>query len=246
MIPSISLPKSYEKVVEASQVLKLDVFTFVPVGCWTGGTFNYYNRTAATTLPVIALCGALFFFGILMKKKRNKMHTAAIAITYLTLPTITTAVFGLFPCDKLDDGREFLRGDYHIRCDNEGRGVWEIFGYIMIFIFPVCVPALYFYLLWKKKDRIKRPLEEREKDEGIQGLIFLWDPYKPEFWYWEVAETTRRLGMTGLLSIIKVRRVVGGGVANKARLTKGVLFPPSPSINNRHRSLVPSPSWPQG
>ena len=213
-------------IVEASQVLKLDVFTFVPIGCWAGGTFNYYNRAVAMTIPVIVLCSALFFLGTLMKKRKNTMHTAAIVITYLTLPTITTVVFGLFPCDKLDDKREFLRGDYHIRCDEEGRGGWEVFGYAMVFVFPVCVPTLYFYLLWRVKCRIMKPVEERAKDEGIQGIIFLWDPYKPEFWYWEVVETTRRLLMTGLLSIIEVRRGGSGerGTLSEASLKKDVLF----------------------
>jgi len=203
VIPSISLPKSYEKVVNAAQVLKLDLFTFVPIECWAGGNFNYYHCAIAMTLPVIASCVILFFIGLLSKGKKKQMHTAAIVIMYLTLPTITTTVFGLFPCDKLDDGREFLRADYHIRCDEEGRGVWEVFGYAMVVIFPVCVPTLEFFLLWRVKERIMKPVNERANDEYIQGLIFLWDPYKPEFWHWEVVETTRRLAMTGLLSIIE-------------------------------------------
>ncbi|GMH54514.1 hypothetical protein TrLO_g9320 [Triparma laevis f. longispina] len=39
--------------------------------------------------------------------------------------------------------------------------------------------------------------KERLKDEEITPLMFLWEPYKPEFWYWEVVETARRLMMTG-------------------------------------------------
>jgi len=214
VVPSLALPKSYEKVVEASQVLKLDIFTLVPVGCWTGGTFNYYDRTVAMTLPVIALCSTCFLLGFLTRK--NRFYTVAIVVTYLTLPTITTTVFGLFPCDPLDDGRYFLRADYHIRCDDEGRFVWGMFGAAMVFTFPVCVPALYFFLLWKKKDKIRKPVEERSKDEDIHDIIFLWDPYKPEFWYWEVVETLRRLGMTGLLSIIKP--------GTFTQLTTGLIF----------------------
>jgi hypothetical protein len=34
-----------------------------------------------------------------------------------------------------------------------------------------------------------------------QRLAFLWDAYEPQFWYWEVVETTRRLMLTAVLSI---------------------------------------------
>ena len=40
-------------------------------------------------------------------------------------------------------------------------------------------------------------MEQRLEDEEITPLVFLWEPYKPEFWYWEVIETGRRLMMTG-------------------------------------------------
>jgi hypothetical protein len=41
------------------------------------------------------------------------------------------------------------------------------------------------------------------EDEKILPLMFLWEPYKPSLWFWEVIETTRRLMMTGVLSIIE-------------------------------------------
>ena len=34
-------------------------------------------------------------------------------------------------------------------------------------------------------------------------LSFLWAPYSPEFWYWEVIETTRRLMLTAVLSVVE-------------------------------------------
>jgi hypothetical protein len=37
---------------------------------------------------------------------------------------------------------------------------------------------------------------------GAERLKFLWKAYEPQFWYWEVIETTRRLMLTAVLSII--------------------------------------------
>ena len=34
-------------------------------------------------------------------------------------------------------------------------------------------------------------------------LSFLWAAYSPEFWYWEVIETTRRLMLTAVLSVVE-------------------------------------------
>ena len=38
---------------------------------------------------------------MLMKKKQG-----AIAVMYMVLPTVTTSIFSVFSCDKLDSGKE--------------------------------------------------------------------------------------------------------------------------------------------
>jgi hypothetical protein len=70
----------------------------------------------------------------------------------------------------------------------------------MIGIFPVGVPLMYWVLLYRMKDRLMG--EDRINDEKLKGILFLWEPYKKEYWWWEVFETLRRLAMTGLLSTI--------------------------------------------
>ena len=45
-------------------------------------------------------------------------------------------------------------------------------------------------LLYRVKDKWKG--EGRENDEDTRGLVFLWEPYKREYWWWEVFETVRR------------------------------------------------------
>ena len=73
----------------------------------------------------------------------------------------------------------------------------------MVMIFPFGVTAAYSHLLYKNRDKIKQDLEIREKDEELMSLSFLFDPYKPEYWYFEIIETIRRLLMTGVLSVIE-------------------------------------------
>jgi hypothetical protein len=60
----------------------------------------------------------------------------------------------------------------------------------------------YAALLWKNRAKIKQEEEEREKDEALMQSAFLWEPYKPSFWWFEIFETARRLAMTGVLGAI--------------------------------------------
>jgi uncharacterized membrane protein len=140
---------------------------------------------------------------LVAKSYRKFAFTVAIAVTYLTLPTITTMVFGLFPCDTLDTGESYLRSDYSIDCNGEERTAWTIYGALMIIIFPVGVTSSYWMLLWVDRHKIMQPVDVRELDEDLMTKSFLFDPYKPEFWFFEVIETVRRLMMTGCLGTVK-------------------------------------------
>ena len=107
------------------------------------------------------------------------------------------------------------------------------YGWFMVLVFPIGVVEMYAWLLRSKRERLKKPVEERFEDEEVRGLwgrggrtndektitatnmnrfarrslhitplMFLWEPYKPKFWYWEVIETMKRLLMTEVLSTI--------------------------------------------
>jgi len=201
VIPAVTLPKSYEAVVSAMQFTNLNPFTFISVGCFTGG-FNFYHQTLGLVLPVTLACAIILLLGVFNTSRRQRYFTMAIALTYLTLPSITTSSFALFPCDDLDNGQKLLRVDLRISCNETGRVGWEAFGYLTILLYPVGVTALYSILLYQKRARLAQDVEARFENEETRGIVFLWEPYKPEFFYFEVVETVRRLAMTGVLSII--------------------------------------------
>ena len=89
----------------------MSAFEMFSVGCWTAG-FNVYYQVLATTVQIIVICVLLLFMGLAIREHRQGLFTIAIAVTYLTLPTVTTMIFSLFPCDNLDDGGSYLRSDY--------------------------------------------------------------------------------------------------------------------------------------
>jgi len=71
---------------------------------------------------------------------------------------------------------------------------------------------MYFYLLYRNSERI---LSLKDSDDsasspdysgsifdGVAAIAFLYRAYKPEYWYWELVETSRRLFFTAVISII--------------------------------------------
>ena len=88
---------------------------------------------STTVLPLV-LCGALA-----VKKKKD----AAIAVTFLVLPTVTTTIFKIFPCDKLDNKEEYLHADYSLSCKSASHQVWVAFGVAMVLVWPIGVLSMY-------------------------------------------------------------------------------------------------------
>ena len=74
---------------------------------------------------------------------------------------------------------------------------------VMVIIYPIGIPLLFSYLLFSKRQRIKKPVEEREEDENLFGMEFLFDSYKPQFWFFEIVVTVLRLLLTGVLGLIE-------------------------------------------
>lgn len=82
-------------------------------------------------------------------------------LTYLVLPSVTTKIFEIFPCTDVDPDNEssgednyYLTADMSISCTSDYyyRGV--AFACVMIIVYPVGVPLLYFVLLYTNKDEI--------------------------------------------------------------------------------------------
>jgi hypothetical protein len=85
--------------------------------------------------------------------------------------------------------------------------VWASF---MILLYPIGIPLLYFWLLYKNRyDIIHRydaenratVVHANSQQPNIKMFKFLYDSYKPQYWYFEIIETSRRLMLTGALSV---------------------------------------------
>jgi hypothetical protein len=199
------------------------------------------------TLFPLAMIGFLVLVGARMSALRTRCFTVALAISYVVLPTVTTVIFGAFPCDDFSSSDEnadrvaasYLRADYSISCKTSKYQLFKIYAGIMILLIPIGIPVTYFVVLWRRRQRIKQTVEEREKDEELSSVAFLFESYKPQFWWFEIFETCRRLALTGALGAIKPGTIsqlaVGMLIASAALFATAFRCPTEISETTRSR-----------
>ena len=87
---------------------------------------------------------------------RDMIFNFFLILTFLVLPTTSTKILNTFNCDELDDGRRFLKADLSIDCDSPEHKVAEIYAFLMISVFPIGIPAMYFIMLAYRKSASAR------------------------------------------------------------------------------------------
>ncbi len=75
IIPAVVIPKNFKTVVEASQLLNMNLFSFVPMECFTE-EFSYYMKALALTMPLIVAVVGLILMGLysLWQKQDGTSH----------------------------------------------------------------------------------------------------------------------------------------------------------------------------
>ena len=218
----LDYPAAYLKFYSSLDVLSLDVAGLLSLGCIYVPPTYHYELLLTTTLPLVfaGILGTLAYAG-----NRAGSFTAAfvprfLLLTYAVLPSVSAKVFMTFLCDAAyEDGgypRRFLRADSRIDCDSNEHQGFQAFAVVMIFVYPVGIPLLYFILLRRVRGDLGPALDAtparvqgdrpavvdgrpRHQNPRTAHLEFLWGSYRPQFWYWECVESLRRLMLTGIL-----------------------------------------------
>ena len=98
-----------------------------------------------------------------------------------------------------------LEADYNLNCDDEATdGVvstlsaswWRLFGWGMVGLYPLGVPAVFMSLLLKNRATINDSI-------NVQKYGFIFKDYGPIFFFWEIWDLFRKLTMSGLLILFE-------------------------------------------
>lgn len=206
-------PDVYQRFLDGVSILNFDVSSIPSAGCIV--EVDFHGHLLVSTIgPLVALAVLATTFTV--AKRRNfgseatlqKVGQKHMSMVILILSWFTRRFRPRFSkrlrVQDLDDGKEYLRADYRIECDSPEYRAFHVFAGIMIFVYPVGIPLLYAYLLYKNRRVLGSASNEvtRETSSQVQSMPDLWAPYKPGRFYHEVIECLRRMLLTGVVVFI--------------------------------------------
>jgi hypothetical protein len=235
-ITGLPLPNIYRKFLSWTDMFNLNLGWLLSLGCLT--KINFYQKLLITTLGPFAVAAALATTYATVRRRNKvqavdahisqraivrartmrleraltKHHLVFLAMTFLLYSTVSTTVFQIFACDTIDDSAShktgYLRADYSIQCGTAKHTLYSVYAGFMVIIYPLGIPALYAWLLWRNRHKLSSQAESsvhmfsRHTDDTLRSTRFLWKSYTPNMYYWEVIECVRRLLLTGAIVFI--------------------------------------------
>ena len=238
----ITFPEPFATVENAlSSVTELSIEHIMPMGCLM--RYDHYKHILLVTLVPLLLVAFLLTGAFIVSKTDDatggKYIHASLLCSFLFLPSSSVALLRTFHCLHLDDGGgNWLIADYGLDCDSKIHGTYMMFsGLMVVAVFPCGALAIYLYALALARRRIN-PVADNEftaysvraRDESIQMLRSLYEPYRPHLWvskrmsfyrgrvvavmrvpspavpspaqYFEIVDMTRRITMMGSVIFI--------------------------------------------
>ncbi|CAM9790810.1 unnamed protein product [Scytosiphon promiscuus] len=204
-------PGVYQDCLSVIGVVNFDLGSILASGCvWSD--IDFHDRLLVSTLGPLVIVGFLVMtYQIAVRrtgavsntavaeKIQHRHQTALLLLTFLVYSSVSSMVFQTFACETLDDGVEYLRADYRIHCTDEKHKSFEVYAGFMIVVYPVGIPLLYAILLYQHRDVLSDAGADKT---GAQSISSLWEPYRPERFYYEVVECGRRIMLTGAVVFI--------------------------------------------
>ena len=213
-VVNVQYPPAYETFLAALSVVNLNLGFILSLSCVV--ETNFYTRLVLVTIAPMAVLGALAITYLVvmirnghsihaMRVARNKHLSVGLFILFVVYSSVSYTIFQIFVCDSLDSGVTYLRADYDLVCWTRTHVAYMTYAGIMIFVYPVGIPAVFAWVLFIYRDDIKSVTEasngSRAQPES-EAIKDLWAPYKSSRYYYEVIECGRRIALTGLAVFI--------------------------------------------
>jgi hypothetical protein len=177
----LEFPDNFTAFTKSLNFVNLNVLSVVPFGCIDAGTNFYTTLVFMTMVPII-----LFVFFLVLNKTtgKNVFFSAALTLCFFVLPSSSTTILQALKCEKFNDiDSAYLEADYSVVCWENGSGFESMpterkffifYAVIMIFIFPVGIPALFAVNLHKHRYSLCPPMRPvgEEPTEGLRAKNF--------------------------------------------------------------------------
>lgn len=222
----MNFPNVYSAIASVLNVFNLGVDVSSLVSCQSDTSFDAIDNLFFQTMYPIVVSGVLFFArsihlylrrGLdadILSQIGSRYFNIFILFMYLILPIVSIAIFQTFSCqdvdpDNIESGADrYMNVDYSVSCSSSKYQFGFTWAIVSIFVYPIGVPLLYFYILYSSKHDISTrllplsPPETASRRARLMSKKLLFEFYEPRFWFWEVVETIHRLLLTGVLVVI--------------------------------------------
>eukprot|EP00904_Undaria_pinnatifida_P003224 jgi/Undpi1/12902/HiC_scaffold_7.g02568.m1 len=226
-IANVTYPQVYQRFLDAVNVINFDLgwISQLSMGCLFD--IGIHGRLLIATIgPIIAAMFLSFTYIVAtrgidrgvsqfsdpinrnsggslqdLRMVRHRHVSMGLLLTFLIYSSVSSVVFQMFACDDLADGHKYLRADYRVDCESPTHSAFQIYAGFMIVVYPVGIPTLYAFLLFRNRGVLKDEVG-REANQRTQAVSDLWMPYKPSVFYYEVIECVRRVLLTGVVVFI--------------------------------------------
>lgn len=209
-IANVTYPDVYQAFLDGVDVLNFDLRWVTSVGCIVD--IDFHGHLLMVTIgPIVtfAFLGCTHALAVdrnrgsavALENVQRKHLSVVLLVTFLVYSPVTSAVFQMFACEELDDGREYLRADYRIECDLRRHKSLKVYAGFMIVVYTVGIPLLYATLLFRNRD-VLTDGARRTDDPSVTTISDLWTSYKPNRFYYEVIECGRRVLLAGVVVFI--------------------------------------------
>ena len=222
-------PTFFDRLSQAAFILFLQFTKAVDLGC--AAETSFFSDLVVSTLTPMVLLASLFITERIVervvvgplnrvadtpdmstRRAELRSYAAAIAllVTFLIYPETSSTVLKTFRCEVVPGTSiSTMHFDHSIRCDSAMYASMTAYAAVMTVVFPIGIPLLYMYILWTQRLRLNPPPETtpgrasalREHDPKLAYSRFLWNPYRPKMYAWEVAELARKLLQTAVMEI---------------------------------------------
>lgn len=200
-------PPMYEIFVTSIDLFSMNLGYILSFACIA--ETNYYDDLMYATIgPIVVLAG---LYGVYRIAKRRNRHSEtamravqhrhvsiAIFVVFFLYSTVSRIIFEAFDCEKLDNNVTYLKADYSLICTSTEHRAYVAYAIVMIFVYPIGIPGVLSWWLWRNRGILKHESSQTSFARTLQTLRDLWEPYKPEVFFFEIVEYTRRFALTGL------------------------------------------------
>jgi hypothetical protein len=200
VVLDLEYPEPFGELLASLSLVTIDLNSLTTgLECFFNESSSYYFYVLIATLFPTFVC-------ILLVLARKPYWV--VFVTFLMLPASSVAAFRVYACETFDDDSTWLRADYNVECDTELHNFFKLYAGFVILLWPVGVPLMTGALLYKHRELLAEPHEERAKEAEVVSYKLLFEGYQSAFFFWELVVSLRRLFLIGVLVVLAQGSVI--------------------------------------